>query len=556
MSSSTVLRADSTEERGEQARLSVFVGAIAIGDLVKSTLGPKGMDKILQSTSGRGSMMITNDGATILKSLQVDNPAAKVLINLSKVQDEEVGDGTTSVCVLAAELLREAERLIEQHKVHPQLIIDGYRMARTAARKALEDSAIVRGTEEELRESLLAIARTTLSSKILGSGGNHSSLEAGTATAMPNNPNAASDREHFAKIAVDAVMRLGGSTNLDRIQVIKKTGGRLRDSYLDKDGFILDQKRAGLSKERTLRNARILLADTPMDTDKVKVFGSRFRVSSPEQLALLERAEKEKMKEKVNLIAGAAGTPNCFINRQLIYDWPQQLLADKGIMTVEHADFDGVDRLALVTGAQIASSFDVDSLKHAVLGKCDLVEEIMLGEDSVVRFSGFSGNGGGACSVVLRGATKQLLDEAERSLHDAFAVLSQTVGEPSIVLGGGASECLMAKAVEDILPGIQGKALLAVEAFARALRQLPTILADNGGWDSGELLAQLRSAHASGNHRMGLDMYAGKIADMRELDVVESLKLKRQVLLSASEAAEMILRVDDIIKAAPRQRRH
>lgn len=539
--------------------MSVFVGAIAIGDLVKSTLGPKGMDKILQSTSGKGSMMITNDGATILKSLQVDNPAAKVLINLSKVQDEEVGDGTTSVCVLAAELLREAERLIEQHKVHPQLIIDGYRMARTAARKALEDSAIERRTEEELRESLLAIARTTLSSKILGSGGNHSSLE--TATAMPTSTsttNAASDREHFAKIAVDAVMRLGGSTNLDRIQVIKKTGGRLRDSYLDKDGFILDQKRAGLSKERTLRNARILLADTPMDTDKVKVFGSRFRVSSPEQLALLERAEKEKMKEKVELIAGAAGSPNCFINRQLIYDWPQQLLADKGIMTVEHADFDGVDRLALVTGAQIASSFDEDSLKHSVLGKCDLVEEIMLGEDTVVRFSGFSGNsgGGGACSVVLRGATKQLLDEAERSLHDAFAVLSQTVGEPSIVLGGGASECLMAKAVEDILPGIQGKALLAVEAFARALRQLPTILADNGGWDSGELLAQLRSAHASGNHRMGLDMYAGKIADMRELDVVESLKLKRQVLLSASEAAEMILRVDDIIKAAPRQRRH
>lgn len=551
MSSTNVLRADSTEEKGEQARLSVFVGAIAIGDLVKSTLGPKGMDKILQSTSGKGSMMITNDGATILKSLQVDNPAAKVLINLSKVQDEEVGDGTTSVCVLAAELLREAERLIEQHKVHPQIIIDGFRLAQIAARNALELSAIELSTVEELRESLLAIARTTLSSKILGSGGNHSS-------AVLNSSSNVSDREHFAQIAVDAVMRLKGSTNLDRIQVIKKTGGRLRDSYLDKDGFILDQKRPGLSKERTLKNARILLADTPMDTDKVKVFGSRFRVNSPEQLALLERAEKEKMKEKVELIAGADGNPNCFINRQLIYDWPQQLLADKGIMTVEHADFDGVDRLALVTGAQIASSFEKGSV--IVLGSCDLIEEIMLGEDTVVRFSGFhstsDGSGAGACSVVLRGATKQLLDEAERSLHDAFAVLSQTVGEPKVVFGGGASECLMAKAVEDILPTIKGKAMLAVEAFARALRQLPTILADNGGWDSGELLAQLRALHASGHSRMGLNMYEGKVADMKDLDVVESLKLKRQVLLSASEAAEMILRVDDIIKAAPRQRKH
>jgi T-complex protein 1 subunit beta len=444
-------------------------------------------------------------------------------LDLSKVQDEEVGDGTTSVCVLASELLREAEKLVEQ-KVHPQVIIAGYREAAAAARAALEDSSVDRSQDaQKFREDLIKIARTTLSSKILSQ-----------------------DKEHFAQLAVDAVLRLQGSTDLERISIVKKSGGRLADSYLD-TGLILDKK-IGMNQPKLLKNAKILIANTAMDTDKVKVFGSRFKVESPEQLAELERAEKEKMREKVEKIKKFG--INCFVNRQLIYNWPEQLFADAGIMTIEHADFEGVERIALVTGGQITSTFD--NPETAVLGQCDMIEEIMIGEDKLVRFSG--GNANAACSIILRGATLQLLEEAERSLHDALCVLSQTVKEPRTVLGGGCAEMLMAQAVEARVPHVSGKQMLAVEGFARALRQLPTILADNGGYDSSELVAQLRTMHANGFKSAGLDMYQGCTADMADLGVVESLKLKRQVLTSASEAAEMILRVDDIIKAAPRKR--
>lgn len=441
------------------------------------------------------------------------------------MQDEEIGDGTTSVCILASELLREAEKLVEQ-KIHPQVIISGYREAAAAARTALEMSAVDRSLDREaFHRDLISIARTTLSSKILSQ-----------------------DKEYFARLAVDAVLRLQGSTDLERIQIIKKVGGRLTDSYLD-DGFILDKK-IGLNQPKTLKNAKIMIANTAMDTDKIKIFGSRFKVESPEQLAELERAEKEKMREKVEKIKKHG--INCFINRQLIYNWPEQLFADAGIMTIEHADFDGIERLALLTGGQIASTFESPEL--TVSGECDLIEEIMIGEDRLVRFTG--GRGGAACTVILRGGTIQLLEEAERSLHDAFCVLTQTVKEPKTVLGGGCSEMLMANAVDARVPHLPGKQMLAVEAFSRALRQLPTILADNGGYDSSEIVSQLRSMHAQGFKTAGIDMYQGRVGDMNELGVVEALKLKRQVLTSAAEAAEMILRVDDIIKAAPRKRTH
>ncbi|KAK5122490.1 T-complex protein 1 subunit beta [Meristemomyces frigidus] len=514
----------SFEEKGENARLSAFVGAIAVGDLVKSTLGPKGMDKILQSAS-TGQILVTNDGATILKSIALDNAAAKVLVNISKVQDDEVGDGTTSVAVLAAELLREAEKLVDQ-KIHPQTIIEGYRIASHAALKALEETAVDNSKDaERFRQDLIAIARTTLSSKVLSQ-----------------------DRDYFAKLATDAVLRMRGATDLTHIQVIKKAGGKLSDSYLD-PGFILDKK-FGVNQPKRVENAKILVANTSMDTDKVKIFGARVKVESTGKLAELEKAEREKMKAKVERIK--AHGINCFVNRQLIYNWPEQLFSDAGIASIEHADFDGVERLALVTGAEITSTFDHP--EHVKLGHCDLIEEVIIGEDNLIRFSGVAA--GRACTIVLRGATEQLLDEAERSLHDALAVLSQTVGNPKITLGGGCAEMVMAKAVDHAAQNVAGKKALAVDSFAKALRQLPTILADNAGLDSSDLVARLRKAVYSGMSTAGLDLMTpgGGIADMRELGVVESFKLKRAVVMSASEAAELLLRVDNIIRAAPRKR--
>jgi T-complex protein 1 subunit beta len=327
-----------------------------------------------------------------------------------------------------------------------------------------------------------------------------------------------------------------------------------------------------------------------MDTDKIKIFGARVKVDGTGKLAELERAERvslldlplptvlefyklkqDKMKAKVDAIASHG--INVFVNRQLIYNYPESLLAEKGILTIEHADFEGVERLSLVTGGEIASTFERPDLVK--LGRCDLIEEVMIGEDKVsisawdsqhqshgffqlIKFSGVAA--GEACTVVLRGSTNQMIDEAERSLHDALSVLSQTVKETRVALGGGCAEMLMSCAVDEEAKKVIGKKAIAVEAFSHALRQIPTILADNAGYDSSDLVSRLRAAHYEGRSDAGLgefslicvqlslclfgtqDMNQGSIGSMRELGVTESYKLKRQVILSASEAAEMIIR--------------
>jgi len=285
-----------------------------------------------------------------------------------------------------------------------------------------------------------------------------------------------------------------------------------------------------------------------MDTDKIKIFGSRVKVDSSAKVALIEKAERDKMMEKCMKIIKHGC--NCFINRQLIYNLPEQVFADHKILAIEHADFDGMERLALVLGAEIVSTFDHPELVK--LGECDLIEEVMIGEDKVIKFSGVKL--GEACTIVLRGPSKHLLDEAERSLHDALCVLSQTVKDSKTVLGAGCSECVMAKAVDDLARKTPGKVSLAIEGYARALRMIPSIIAANAGFDSSELVAQLRAAHNEGKSKVGLDMIHGSICDVSELGITESFKVKSRIVLSASEAAEQILRVDEIIRAPPRPR--
>lgn len=286
-----VLKGEASEEKGELARLTSFVGAMAVADLVKTTLGPKGMDKILRPSGPGpqdGKITVTNDGATILRSMFVDNAAARILIDISKTQDEEVGDGTTSVCVLAGELLREGEKLINM-KIHPTHIIAGWRRAREVALQVLNEiSEDNSGNEEKFNQDLLNIAKTTLSSKLL-----------------------TQDKDHFAKLAVEAVLRLKGSGNLDYIHVIKKAGGSLKDSYLV-DGIILEKTISTGCKKR-IENAKILVANTPMDYDKIKIYGTKVKVDSMEKVAEIEEAEKEKMKNKVEKILKFQ--PDVFINR-------------------------------------------------------------------------------------------------------------------------------------------------------------------------------------------------------------------------------------------------
>ncbi|CAB4066737.1 CCT2 [Lepeophtheirus salmonis] len=455
-----VLKHEADEEKAETARLSSFVGAMAIGDLVKSTLGTQSHN---------------------LKAVGVDNPAAKVLVEMSKVQDDEVGDGTTSVTVLASELIREAEKLVEL-RIHPQTIVSGWRKATQVGKSALEAAALDHGDNEvQFRQDLFNIAKTTLSSKILSQ-----------------------HKDFFSEMAVDAVLRLKKSGNLDAIQIIKVPGGTLQDSFLD-EGFILS-KMPGIHQPQRIENAKILIANTPMDTDKIK-------------------QKRKKMKDKVQLICDHG--INVFINRQLIYNYPEQLFADKGVMAIEHADFDGIERLALVTG-------------------------VMIGEENLLKFSGVPL--GEACSIIIRGATEQIIGEAERSLHDALCVLTSTVKETRTVYGGGCSEMLMANAVMEAAAKTPGKESRAMESFAHALRQLPSIIAENGGYDAAQLVSELRALHTEGNKEMGLNMNEGSVGNMKDLGITESFSVKHQVLVSASEAAEMIVRVDDIIKAAPRKR--
>lgn len=522
-----IYKAGANEERAETARLSSFVGAIAVGDLVKSTLGPKGMDKILLNPQGasRGEPLVTvtNDGATILRSVGLDNPAAKVLKEISKVQDDEVGDGTTSVTVFAAELLREAEKLVAQ-KLHPQTIVAGYRKASVVALKSLENFAVDNGTDtKKFEEDLMNIARTTLSSKLL-----------------------TQHKDFFAKMSVDAVLRLQGSGDLNNIQIIKKLGGSLLDSYLD-EGFIL-QKAIGVNQPKVIEDAKILLANTAMDTDKIKIFGSKVRVDQVSKVAEIEKAEKEKMKAKVEKIVSHG--INVFINRQLIYNYPEQLFADNNVMAIEHADFEGIERLAKVLGGEIVSTFDrPDKVK---LGSCKRIEECIIGEDRFIKFGGVAK--GEACTLVLRGATNQILDEAERALHDVLCVLTSTIKNTKTVLGGGCSEMMMANNVNKLSQETEGKEAFAISAFANALQQLPTIIADNGGYDSNELIALLRARHGNGENDFGLDMDEGGICDVRAKGITESYMVKRRVVASASSAAEMLLRVDNILSCAPRQR--
>ena len=514
------------EEKNEQSRLSSFVGAIAVADLVKSTLGPKGMDKILQPMSDEGGnnrIHITNDGATILNSVYIDNGAAKILVDISKTQDLVVGDGTTTVAVLAGELLREAENLINK-KIHPQIIISGYRKARDCAKEILLKQAFNDlSDKDKYYNDLINIAKTTLSSKLV-----------------------THEKEKFSKMVVDAVLRLGDNPSLDLIHVIKKPGATLADSYLD-DGFILEKSiSVGCPKEKI--NPKILIANTPMDYDKIKIYGSKVNVDSVEKFAQIEEAEHEKMANKVNKIL-AYGC-DIFINRQLIYNYPEQLMADKGIMVIEHADFDGIERLAAVTGGEIYSTFD--SPESAVLGTCEKVEEVMIGEDKVIKFSGCKNPK--ACTIVLRGASAHLLEEAERSLHDALCVICETVKSHNLVYGGGFTEMIMAKAVDELAKTEKGKESICIESFAKALRQIPTIICDNAGYDSSEIISNLKKEINDGSTTAGIDINKGAVGDMKELGIYECLKVKEQALMSASEAAEMIIRVDMTFTAPLRER--
>lgn len=497
------------------SNLPVFLSEVQhVVSFVRSTLGPKGMDKILLSKNG--NFLVTNDGATILKSVYSSSLALNIIRDICSVQDDEIGDGTTSVCCLIGELILEAQKLLS-FQIHPQLIIKGFReSARESIRISQSRSFDKSENPEIFYREILNVAKTTLNSKIISP-----------------------FREHFARIVVKAILKLKGSTNINTIKIIKKCGGSLKDSFLE-DGFILEKK-SGVNQPKKIKNARILIGNTSMDTDKIKIYGARIRVKTISKLAEIEVAEQKKILDKCQKIISHNVT--VFVNRQLIYNRYERFFSEHCILTIEHVDFDGIERLALATGAEIVSTFDIPS--KIKLGKCKIVEEILVGDETMIRFGGCPN--GDLCTIILRGSSTQILDEAERSLHDALCVLSQIIRDPRLLWGGGNIETQISIGLENLSRKSTDKSSLAIDSFSKAIQKLPKIVAENSGLDSLDLISKLKNEHEKGNKKACLDIFKGTIGQADELGLTESFKLKTQIIISAVEAAEMMLRVDNQI---------
>lgn len=507
------------EERGDDAIRTLRAGSELIGAILQSTLGPRGAFKVMQ---GPQSVTITNDGATIMKNLVVDNPAARILINSSISQDWEEGDGTTSVAVLASLLVEEAYKL----KIHPVTIIRGYQLGLDRIKERLPELA-----QDASDSDLLNLARTTICSKVLKC-----------------------DLDLFSRICVDAVKRLGDE-DMSLIQIIKSSG-KLEESFLS-DGFILKKDQpiddAVISAGRSAENGagphdiRVMIANTSLDSDKVKVFGAKINVSSISKLSEIEEAEKDKMRRKIDRICSLPFS--VFVNRQLIYDYPFELFREKGVVAIEHADFDGVERLVKFLGGKIVSTFE--SLDEECLGTCTAIKNIVIGNERMIKFEK---EGKDASTIVLRGSSREVLDEAERSIHDALCVLTKIKAEKKVLYGGGATEMELALCLNDYALEFPGKESESILAFSSALQKIPMILGNNGGFDGEDAKARIRSEHFNGNATVGINMKDGSVGCMQKLGVLDSLRIKRRVITAAVEVAQMILKCDGFIKCRPRER--
>lgn len=497
------------EERGDEANETIYTGIEIINNIVRTTLGPKGSYKLLDTGS---KISITNDGATILKNLVIDNPAAKILIDASVSQDWEEGDGTTSIAILATELLLEAKEL----NIPKILLIKGYDLALNHILKKLEELAIE--IKNENYEEMINLAKTTICSKVLKC-----------------------DLNHFSKLCVDAILKLEEENDLNLIQIIK-TNGNLEDSYLS-EGFILNKD----IEIEEMENIPVLVANTSLDADKVKLFGAKINVESLKELSEIEKEDKEKMKRKIEKITSIPF--KCFVNRQIIYDYPLELLKQKKINVIEHADFDGVERLNKFLGGKIVSSFE--NLTEESLGKCTRIKNITVGNERMVLFEN---TGKKAVTIVLKGSSKEVLDEAERSIHDALCVLNKLKEERKLIYGGGSTEMALSISLQDYSYEIKSKESESILAFSNALQQIPVILAQNGGLDFNLIKSKLRSEHKAGNNTYGVDFISNDVGCMNKRGVLESLRTKRRVLVAATEIARMILKTDGFVKCKPRER--
>lgn len=515
-----VLKEGTSRSIGREAQENNISAAIALANIVRSSLGPKSMDKMLVDSFG--DVTITNDGATILKEMDVQHPAAKMLVEVAKAQDQEVGDGTATATVLAGELLKSARELLDSD-VHPTVIVDGYRRALDKALEILD--SIAEPVDPMDRKTLMDIALTCLSGKVVTAGA----------------------YEKLAELAVEAVLQVAEKVNgkwkvdIDNIKVEKKHGKSIDESVLV-SGIVLDKEVVHEGMPKLVKNAKIALLECPIEIEKPEI-SAKINITRPDQMKRFLEEETQVLKKMIDKIASVGA--NVVICEKGIDDVAQHFLAKKGIMAVRRAKRSDMEKLAKATGGRIVSS--IEDISEKDLGEAGLVEERRVAEDKMVFVEQCKNPK--AVTILLRGGSDQLVAEAERSIHDAICVVRDVVQEPKIVGGGGAVEIEVAKALREYAKKLSGKDQLAVMKYADALEVIPLALAENAGLDPIDIIVKLKAAHEKMKWA-GINTITGDISDMLSLHIVDPVNVKKQALKSATEAAIMILRIDDIIAAA------
>ncbi len=513
-----ILKEGTTRSRGKEAQRNNIMAARVIGEVLKTTLGPRGMDKML--IDSLGDITITNDGATILKEIDVEHPAAKMMIEIAKTQDDMVGDGTTTVVVLASELLKKAEELLDQ-KIHPMVLVAGYRKAAQKAIEIMAKNAVVIDVDD--KKMMMKVALTSMGSKAVGGA-----------------------KEHFAEIAIESVKQIAQKNenqiiaDIDNIQLVKKTGKSLIETQLIR-GIIIDKEVVNPGMPKKKENAKIALLDIALEIEKTEMT-AEIRIHEPNQMKAFLDQEDSTLKEMVTKIKASGA--NVVFCQKGIDDMVQHFLSKEGIIAARRVKESDMEKLARATGGRISSN--LSDLKAADLGFAGLVEERKIGDDKMIFVEKCKDPH--SVAILIRAGLERMVDEAERVIIDALSVISDVIENNKIVAGGGAIEIEIAKELRKYSTKVGGRQQLAVEAFADAVEVIPRTLAENGGLEPIDILISLRQVHDKEDGKyIGINIFTGKLQNSIENGIIEPIVVKEQAFKSAAESAAMILRVDDII---------
>ncbi|AIF82437.1 thermosome subunit [Candidatus Nitrososphaera evergladensis SR1] len=519
-----VLKEGTSETKGNQAQRNNITAAKTVAEIVRTSLGPRGMDKMLVDTLG--DVTITNDGATILKEIDIQHPAAKMMVEISKATDNEVGDGTTSTVVLAGSLLEKAEELITKN-VHPTVVVEGFKKASQKAIETLRE--IATKVDPNDKAFLNKIARTSMASKMVSA-----------------------DSEELSDMVVDAVLAVAERSgeqhkvDIDNIKVEKKAGGSVRDTKFI-HGIVLDKEVVHAGMPKRIENAKIAVVNSALEIEKTE-FDAKININSPDQMQRFIDEENRMLKAMVDKVVAAGA--NILLCQKGIDDIAQHYLAKAGILAVRRIKESDMYKLSRATGARIVNN--LDELAAGDLGFAKVVEERKVETDKWVFVEGCKNPK--SVSILVRGGSQRVVDEAERSVHDAIMAVKDVVEYPYVLVGGGAPEALASLKLRDWAATLSGRAQLAAEKFADGIETIPIVLAENAGMDPLDTQVQLRSKSSTGKARYGIDVTNGKVADLAAKDIYEPLAVKEQVINAATEAACMILRIDDVIAASSKSK--